>query len=404
MKPEKRPADRDTAAERPAKEESTVKKCPYAKKCGGCSYQGLAYERQLKKKESYIRELAGRYCHVSTIIGMQDPLHYRNKVHHVIARDRRNKVISGFYEPGSHRVVGVDECMIEDELSQRIIRSICELAVSFRIRIYDEDTGFGLLRHVLVRRGFQTGEVMVVLVLAASMLPSKNNFVKALRERHPEITTVVLNVNEEHTSMVLGKRNITLYGPGYIRDTLCGLTYRISADSFYQVNPVQTEILYRTAVEFAGLTGSETVIDAYCGIGTIGMTAAAHAGRVIGVELNKNAVNDAIQNAKDNGLKNVRFYAGDAGEFMEEMAAEGRKANVLFMDPPRSGSTEQFLKAAVQMAPRRIVYISCGPESLARDLAWLTKHGYKAGKIQPVDMFPFTGHTECVVLLSRSGA
>ena len=377
------------------------KGCKYASKCGGCSLQGMPYEQQLRRKQRYISELLGGYCKVSPIIGMEDPLYYRNKVHHVFDRDRRGNVIAGFYQAGTHRVVDVDECLIEDRLSQQIILTVKELCRSFKVRIYDEDTGFGLLRHVLVRRGFRSGEVMVVIVSAASMLPSRNNFVRVLRERHPEITTVVLNVNEEHTNMVLGKRNITLYGPGFIRDELCGLTFRISPDSFYQVYPVQTEVLYRTAIDYAGLTGSETVIDAYCGIGTIGLCAAGSAGKVIGVELNKNAVDDAIRNARENGITNARFYTGDAGEFMESMAAEGRRANVLFMDPPRSGSTVKFLDSAVKMAPRRIVYISCGPESLKRDIAHLTKHGYRVQRMQPVDMFPFSDHTEVICLLSN---
>ena len=243
--------------------------------------------------------------------------------------------------------------MIEDEKSQEIIRTIRGMLKSFKIKTYDEDTGYGLLRHVLVRRGFTSNEVMVVLVVASPIFPSKNNFVKALRKVHPEISTVVLNINDKNTSMVLGEREIILYGKGFIRDTLCGKSFRISAKSFYQVNPVQTEILYKKAVEFAGLTGKEKVIDAYCGIGTIGMIASKHAKEVIGVELNREAVKDAIGNAKGNGVKNIRFYQADAGEFMVAMAERGESMDVVFMDPPRAGSAEAFLQSVARLAPEK---------------------------------------------------
>ena len=242
---------------------------------------------------------------------------------------------------------------------------------------------------------------MVVLVLGSPILPSSNNFVKALRKEHPEITTVVLNINDRKTSMILGEREKVLYGKGFIRDELCGCTFRISPKSFYQVNPVQTEILYQKAIEFAHLTGKESVIDAYCGIGTIGLIASGHAKEVVGVELNKDAVKDAILNAKENQIRNVRFFQGDAGEFMEAMAAEGNSMDVLFMDPPRAGSDEKFMASAVKMGPEKIVYISCNPETLARDLKYLTKKGYQVKKIQPVEMFAFTEHVETVVLLSH---
>ena len=242
---------------------------------------------------------------------------------------------------------------------------------------------------------------MVVLVTGSPIFPSKNNFVKALRKAHPEITTVVLNVNDRQTSMVLGDREKPIFGPGFIKDRLCGCMFRISPKSFYQVNPVQTEILYQTAIDYASLTGKETVIDAYCGIGTIGLIAAKKAGKVIGVELNKDAVKDARINAKENKITNAAFYQGDAGRFMVEMAAKGEKADVVFMDPPRAGSDERFLSSVVKLSPKKVIYISCNPETLARDLKYLTKHYYKVEKIQPVDMFPFCDHCETVCSLSR---
>ena len=376
-------------------------KCKVWKKCGGCQYQGVSYTEQIKIKQKNMNKLLKKYGNVKPIIGMENPFYYRNKVHAVFDRDKKGNVICGTYEAGTHRVVPVEECMIEDKISQEIIRAIRDMLKSFRIKTYDEDTGYGLLRHVLVRRGFSTEEIMVVLVVASPIFPSKNNFVKALRKKFPQISTVVLNVNDKKTSMVLGERDIVLYGKGFIRDRLCGCTFRISPQSFYQVNPVQTELLYKTAIEYAGLGRKERVIDAYCGIGTIGLVAAGKAREVIGIELNKNAVRDAIVNARENKITNARFYQGDAGEFMEGMVSEGERADVVFMDPPRTGSTEKFLTSMVKLGPSRIVYISCGPDTLARDLEFLTKHGYVTRKIQPVDMFSFTEHCEVVCLLTK---
>ena len=375
--------------------------CKIDKKCGGCQFQKMPYKEQLKRKQKQEEQLLGGFCKVSPIIGMEHPYFYRNKVHAVFDRDKKGNVISGIYAEGTHRVIAVEECLIEDKKSQEIIRTIRELLPSFKIKTYNEDTGYGLLRHVLVRRGFETGEIMVVLVLGSPILPSKNNFVKALRKVHPEITTVVLNVNNKQTSMVLGEKEKPIYGPGFIKDKLCGCTFRISPQSFYQVNPVQTEILYKTAIEYAGLGRKETVIDAYCGIGTIGLVAAKRAKNVIGVELNPDAVRDARINAKENKITNARFYQGDAGEFMENMAENGEHADVVFMDPPRIGSDKKFMSSVIKLNPSRIVYISCGPETLARDLEYLTKHGYDVRKIQPVDMFSFTDHCENICLLTK---
>ncbi len=377
--------------------------CPYAKKCGGCDYQGIPYEKQLSMKQKEMEKLLGGFAKVYPIIGMKEPMHYRNKVHAVFDRDRKGNIISGVYEKNSHRVVNVDSCMIEDERADAIVLTVRKLIKDFKMKVYDEDTGYGLFRHILIRTGHVSGQILVVLVLASPILPAKNNFIKALRAAHPEITSIVLNVNDRKTSMVLGEREIVLYGKGYIEDTLCGLTYRISPKSFYQVNPIQTEKLYQTAIDFAELTGNEVVLDAYCGIGTIGMTAASKAKEVIGVELNKDAVKDAIANAKANGIKNVRFYNKDAGDFIVSMAQQNVKCDVIFMDPPRSGSTEKFLDCVAKLAPKRVVYVSCDPQTLARDLKYITKKGYKVEKIQPVEMFCFTKHVECVIMMQYCG-
>ena len=377
------------------------KKCPLYKKCGGCQLQNLSYAEQLKFKQRKAEKLLGEFAHVEPIIGMDEPYHYRNKVQAAFATARNGKIISGVYQSGTHSIVCVDSCLTEDRKADEIIVSVRNMLRSFKIQPYDERSGSGTLRHVLVKRGFKTNQIMVVLVTAGPIFPAKNNFVKALRKEHPDITTIVHNINPYQTSLVLGERENVLYGTGKIEDELCGLTFRISPRSFYQINPVQTEVLYNTAMEYADMSGREKVIDAYCGIGTIGLVASKRAGEVIGVELNRDAVHDAISNAKRNGIKNVRFFCDDAGEFMLGMANDGERADIVFMDPPRAGSDECFLSSLVTLAPKKIVYISCNPETQQRDLRFLTKRGYKVEKIQPVDMFPHTNHVETVVLLSQ---
>lgn len=387
------------------REKTAVKKksglCPVADKCGGCSWINKPYVEQLKNKEKQLKELLAPFCKVEGVIPMEHPEHYRNKVHAVFGENRYHDAISGIYEQKSHRIVPVDSCLIENAKADEIIVSIRGLLKSFHIRPYNEDTGYGLLRHVLIRTGHVTGQIMVVLVLASPILPSKNNFVKALLKLHPEITTVVINVNNRNTSMVLGDKEHVIYGKGYIEDELCGKRFRISPKSFYQVNPVQTEILYGKALEYAGLTGKETVVDAYCGTGTIGMIASDKAAKVIGVELNADAVRDARNNAKANQIRNIQFYQNDAGKFLVEMTGQGAKVDVVLMDPPRSGSTEEFMSSVAQIGPERIVYVSCNPETLVRDLKYFKKKGYRVAKGVGVDMFPFTEHVETVVLLSH---
>ena len=383
-------------------ETTTTGRCPVYKKCGGCQLD-TAYPNQLQFKQRKTERLLHRFGKVSPIIGMDHPCHYRNKVQAAFYTNRSGKIISGVYQSGTHHVVGIDRCMIEDETADRIIVGVRKLLPSFKLTTYHEDTGRGFLRHVLVRRGFATGEVLLVLVTGTPVFPSKNNFVKALLKQFPEITTIVQNINDLSTNLVLGERQTVLYGKGYIEDVLCGCRFRISPRSFYQINPVQTEILYGKAMEFADLKGNETVLDTYCGIGTIGIVAAKHgAGQVIGVELNGDAVHDAIINAKRNNLKNIRFYKDDAGAFMEAVAQENERCDVVFMDPPRAGSTETFLRALIKMSPKTVVYVSCNPETLARDLNFLTRNSeYTVQKNQPVDMFPHTEHIETVVLLKK---
>ncbi|MDD3279086.1 MAG: 23S rRNA (uracil(1939)-C(5))-methyltransferase RlmD [Lachnospiraceae bacterium] len=376
--------------------------CPIAEQCGGCAYQHLSYEEQCACKEQQVKQLIGDICKVEPMMRMEHPYHYRNKVSAAFAHKRDNTIISGVYAQGTHKVIPVDECLIEDRKADQIICDIRGLLKSFKIKIYSEDSGYGLLRHVLIRRGFASGQILVVLVTVSPIFPSKNNFVKALRKLHPEITSIVLNVNDKDTSMVLGTRNIPIYGKGFIEDTLCGCVFRISPTSFYQINPVQTERIYQKAIELAGLTGEERVLDAYCGIGTIGLIASKKAKEVLGVELNPDAVRDARANAKRNNITNTTFFQGDAGEVMVQMAEQQESIDVVFMDPPRAGSDEAFLSSIVKLQPKKVVYISCNPQTLARDLEYLKKQGYRAKSVIPADMFPWSAHTEVICSLSRT--
>lgn len=378
------------------------KVCPYKKECGGCNYQGMPYKEQLAKKQYAMKWLLGKFGEVLPIKGAVNPYNYRNKVHGVFERDKKKDVYTGIYAQGTHRVVKVEDCQIEDTRATAIMKDLSKLVTSFKLSVYDEDARRGLIRHALIRTGYYSKDIMLVLVITSPVFPSKNNFIAALRKLHPEISTMVFNINDSRTSMVLGKKNITAYGKGYIVDELCGMRFKISPNSFYQINPEQTEILYNIAMEYAVLTGKERVVDAYCGIGTIGLIASKKAREVIGVELNKDAVRDAIENAKNNKQTNIRFYNDDAGKFMIKMANSGEKADVLFMDPPRSGSTKEFIEAVKHLSPKKVIYISCGPDTLARDLEDFAKQGFKVKKIQPVDLFPFTEHTEVVVLLQKN--
>ena len=375
------------------------KRCPLYKKCGGCQIHNMDYEAQLDFKMKKVVRLLGRFHYVENIIGMDNPYHYRNKVQAAFGRDKQNRIISGVYQSSTHRIVPVDNCLIEDKKADEIIVTIRKLIKSFKLGTFDENKMVGFLRHVLVKRGFASGEIMVVLVTGTEEFKSKRSFINALLERHPDITTIVQNINNKRTNLVLGEKMITLYGDGVIKENLCGYTFTISPKAFYQINPVQTEILYNKAMEFADIKKSDIVIDAYCGTGTIGIIASKYACHVYGVELNKDAVRDAKKNAKLNNIENIDFVNTDAGRYMVNIADEGLKADVVIMDPPRAGSDIKFLKSLVKLSPKKVVYISCNPETLARDLMFLSKNRYKIRKIQPVDMFPHTEHVECAALL-----
>ena len=377
-----------------------------AKNCGGCPMLGMDYAAQLKQKEETVKNLLGRFGPVEHIRGMETPYHYRNKVISTFTTGWGGKLTSGIYAANSHKVLPVESCLLQDEVLDKTMLAVRAAASACHYQPFNEDKGTGLLRHCLLRRGVMTGQVMVVLVTAQPVLPGAKNFVRYLLEeaetRGVPVTTVVQNYNPRQTSVVLGEAEKVLYGKGFILDTLCGKTYALSPRSFYQVNPVQTAVLYGLAVDAARLTGKETVLDAYCGIGTIGLTASGKAKQVVGVELNRDAVRDAIGNAKHNGVKNARFFAADATAWIQEAAEAGQRADVIFMDPPREGSTPRFLESVARMAPKRVIYVSCNPETMARDLALLTRKGYRAEGFTPVDMFPHSEHIEVVAALSRT--
>ena len=377
------------------------KTCPYNKSCGGCQLLQLPYEKQLEQKQAAVAKLMAPYGKCQPILGMAEPYHYRNKAIATFAPLGKNKFQLGIYAQNSHKVIPVKDCLLQDETLNQVLESVAAAAAECHLQAYDEDKRTGLLRHVVLRSSKSSGEVLCTIVTASQNFPGSNNFVKALRKRSPQVTSVVQNINPAKTSAVLSPYSKTLYGSGYIVDELCGLQFSISSRSFYQVNPLQTEVLYNKAMEMAGLSGKESVLDTYCGIGTIGLCAAPHAKQVLGVEINKDAVKDAAFNAKRNKISNARFIEGDATRFMSELASHGEKVDVIFMDPPRSGSTPEFLRAAAKMSPQKIVYISCDPTTQARDLATITKLGYHVTHIQPVDLFPHTEHCENICLLEK---
>ena len=378
-------------------------RCPVSKKCGGCTMINVPYEEQVAKKQQRVEDLIGRYGRVDPIVRMKNPDHYRNKVTSVFAPDKKGKPVCGIYKAGTHEVVPVKACMLEDLRADRIIQTVFALMESFKIRVYDEDRRTGFLRYVQVRTARGTRQVMVTLVTAEAVFPQAKKFVNALVKRHPEITTVVQNINDKQTTMVLGEKEKVLHGPGYIEDVLCKKRFRISSRSFYQVNSLQTEKLYNIALDYAGFSGKERILDAYCGIGTIGIIASDRCKEVLSVELNPEAVKDARINVKLNNAQNVEVFRNDSGRFMKDMAAKNEKLDILFMDPPRSGASEEFIEAVLTLRPAKVVYVSCEPDTLARDLALLTEGGYAMKKGVPVDMFPYTEGVETVVLLSHKG-
>ena len=376
-------------------------KCPAAKECGGCSYAGKTYLYSCSEKYEYVKRLMPKGCTVNDINTCENPFHYRNKVHSGFKRLRNGRIICGPYQAGSHRIVEVDSCLIENETASAIIRDCADLAVKIGVPIYNETTCTGELRRVLVRVAEKTGEIMVVIVIGSKYFRKKTAFVKELTKLHPEITTVLININRRRDSMILGDETRKVTGEGFITDILLGKKFRISPSSFYQVNHDQAEVLYSTAVRLADFKGTERVIDAYCGTGTTTLTFEGFTRSITGVEINPEAVADAVRNAKTNGVKNAEFICADAVEYMEQLAAKGEKIDVVMMDPTRLGTDERFIKACEKLSPEKIVYISCNPDTLARDIKLFEKYGYHAREAEPVDMFPWTSSIETVVLLAK---
>ena len=374
----------------------------YEKKCGGCPLLELPYREQLAKKQARLQELLGGFAPVKAVQGMAELLHYRNKAIASFAT-QRGKLVCGLYAESTHRVLPGADCLLQEEILNKTLAAVLDAARACRWTAYDEDRGTGLLRHTVLRSS-GGGKVLVTLVTPGPDLPGSKNFCTALRKKAPWVVSIVQNINPTRSSAVLGSREKTLYGPGFVLDTLCGTQFAISSRSFYQVNRTQTEVLYKKALELAKLTGRETVIDAYCGIGTIGLCAAPLAKQVIGVERNPAAVKDAAANARRNKIANARFVCADATEWMAAAAGEGLHPDVVFLDPPRAGSTPECITAVNKMKPRRVVYVSCDPETLARDVAAFTRLGWRAAKFCPVDLFPQTRHVETVVLLSHKKA
>ena len=379
-------------------------RCKICSACGGCTFQQYAYEAQLKWKTDKVKEQFRKIAHmdveVQPCVGMDNPYYYRNKIQMPFAKDRKGNVYCGFYKQNTHVIVPVDKCHIEDERAEKILNVCKKLMKSMHIDPYNEDERYGVLRHVLIRTSYYKDQIMVVLVTAIDSFRSRGNFVDALVKECPEITTVVQNINSRATNVILGEKEHVLYGKGYIEDSLCGLSFRISAKSFYQTNPVMTEKLYRFAMEAGKLTKEDVAFDAYSGIGTIGLIACKDVKNVISVELVGAAVKDGIRNAERNHIENFKMYCDDASSFMVNMASRKEHVDVLFMDPPRKGSDERFLNAVLKLKPSRIVYVSCEPSTLARDVAYINGM-YQVEVIQPFDMFPHTTHVETVCLLTK---
>ena len=375
------------------------------RQCGGCQIQELDYQKQLDVKTNEVKQVIGGIGGMEDVVirdtlGMEDPFRYRNKAQFPIQK-KDNMPVIGFYKKKSHDLISTDECIIQHEVNDKIIKIIKTYIRAYNVSIYDEKTHKGLLRHLVTKVGFTTGEVMIVLVANGKKLPYLKELASVLKENIPGFKTLVVNVNTQKTNVILGKENIVAYGDGMIRDYIGELVFEISPLSFFQVNPLQTEVLYNKALEYANLGENDTVFDIYCGIGTISLFLAQKAKKVYGIEIVEDAIKDAKRNAKINNMDNVEFYVGKAEEVVPKMYKEGKRANVVVVDPPRKGCDEKVLDTIVSMEPDRVVYVSCNPSTLARDLAYLNERGYKCHEIEPVDMFPHSVHVENVAWLSR---
>ena len=382
--------------------------CPVAGPCGGCSLRHLDYAAELRAKQESVldafRRIGGLEVPVLDILPSPEVDRYRNKVQFPVGVDKNGAPCIGFYAGRTHRIVPCPDCKLQPGVLNEIGNALCAFFAQQGIRPYDEQSGKGLVRHIFLRRGAHSGQIMVCLVCTRAKLPHAEQLCTALREQFPAISTILLNVNAKNTNVILGGENHILYGPGYIEDTLCGVPVRLGPLSFYQVNTLAAERLYGVAAQYAQLTPDDTLLDLYCGMGTIGLSMADQCRELIGVEI----VPEAIESAKANAARmgetvaaKSRFFCADAGQAATQLAAEGLHPDIVMLDPPRKGCDEATLSAVVRMAPRRVVYVSCNPATAARDAAWLEKNGYHAEKVQPVDLFPRTKHVEAVLLLTK---
>ena len=375
--------------------------CSLAKECGGCALQHLQYKNQLKFKTNHVQDCISKFAKidikVKDCLGMENPFNYRNKSQ-VPFSMLNKKICYGFYKQNTHKIIQMNECSVQTNDANEILKTIKFLMEKYRLKAYEEDKRKGIMRHVLIKKGFATNQVMVVLITNENSFPNRKEFVKDLVKSHQNIKTVVQNINTRDTNVILGEKETVLYGNGYIEDILLGIKFKISSKSFYQINPIQTASLYSKAIELADLSKNDRILDAYCGIGTIGLIASQKVNEVIGVEIVKEAVKDAKNNASINNINNANFVLGDACEFMVDLAKTSEKIDVVFVDPPRKGCDNKFLTSLMKLSPQKIVYISCNPSTLARDLEIL-KEKYDVLEIQPVDMFPHTFHIETIALL-----
>ncbi|MEG0793401.1 MAG: 23S rRNA (uracil(1939)-C(5))-methyltransferase RlmD [Lachnospiraceae bacterium] len=398
-----READIDKKDKKDEKRKKPVLKgCKFCEQCGGCRGQEESYEVHLERKQKQIEAAIGDICKVEPMIGMEEPYYYRKKIYSIFGHERQGMAIRGVRDKTTNKVISIDHCYLDDQKAAAIITSIRDLLRSFKIKTYDEHSEYGLLRYVLVRNAVSTGEIMVVLVLSSAIMPSKNNFVKALRKIHPEIDTVIVSENYKKNKVILGEKESVIFGKGFIKDQLCGKEFRVSSKSLFPTNTIQAEKLYETVISFADVKGNEIVLDAFCGIGSIGILMSDHVKKVISVDSNPNAIRDAVSNIKRNKIKNVDCYTKDAAELMVQIADSDKQGvDVVCMDPPKSGGEERFLDALIKLSPEKIVYVSHNVIVLAEELKYLSRRGYQVKKAVGIDSAPWTVHCDVVVLLER---
>ncbi len=379
--------------------------CSAPQSCGGCVYRSLTREGELQMKRTYLEGLFKKAgladISILPVMTVSPRVGYRNKAQYPV-RATKDGIKAGFFASKTHSIVSSAHCALEPDIFGEIVTAVCDFADRLGISAYDEETGRGILRHIYIRRGEVSGEIMLCLVINADKMPASERFGEFIKEKFPSVVSCMLNVNKKNTNVILGKDYINIFGKGYIEDTLCGLNFRISPESFWQVNRAGAEVLYGLARELAGLKGDENLLDLYCGTGTIGLSMAKYVRSLTGVEIVEGAVQNARVNAEINGITNAEFYCADATQ-TESIIPDGKKYDVVILDPPRKGTTEELISYIAKRNIERVVYISCGPDTLARDIVTFRKYGYDCGDIQPVDMFPTTGHVECVTLLSRKG-